>query len=92
MILVLLGSVCSSWLGIGVRVMVSASAWQILVYRSMGVTLFLLVFIAIRNPGALIATFRAAGPASLVGGIWLASASSAIIVAIERASVANAMF
>jgi len=91
-ILVLLGSVCASWLGIGVRLMESASAWQILVYRSAALTVFLLAYIAARNPGALIAIFRNAGAASIVGGIGLATASSAIIVAIERASVANAMF
>jgi DME family drug/metabolite transporter len=91
-ILVLLGSACSSWLGLGVRVMESATAWQILVYRSLGLVILLLVFIALRKPGTLLDAFRGAGPASLVGGVGLAAAFSGIIVAIERAPVANAMF
>jgi len=91
-VFVLLGSVSSSWLGLGVRVMESATAWQILAYRSLGAILFLLAFIALRNPGRLVATFRAAGLASIVAGIGLAAAFSGIIVAIQGASVANAMF
>jgi len=91
-ILVLLGSVCSSWVGLGVRMVESATAWQILTYRSLGLSVFLLLYISLRNPGAVIATFRRAGLASLIGGLGLAAAFLAIIVAIERTPVANAMF
>jgi drug/metabolite transporter (DMT)-like permease len=92
MILVLLGSVCASWLGLGVRMTESATAWQILAYRSLGLAVFLLAFIAIRSRGNLIGAFRHAGFAALTGGLGLAAAFSGIIVAIERATVANAMF
>lgn len=91
-ILVLLGSVCASWLGLGVRIVESATAWQILAYRSLGLAIFLLAFIAVRNRGELSGAFRHAGPASLIGGLGLAAAFSGIIVAIEQATVANAMF
>lgn len=91
-LLVLLGSVCASWLGIGVRMVESASAWQILVYRSLSLSIFLTVFVAIHHHGRLPAAFRRAGPAALAGGLGLAAAFSGIIVAIDRASVANAMF
>lgn len=91
-VLVLLGSVSSSWLGLGVRVMESATAWQILAYRSLGAIVFLLAVIALRNPGRLVATFRESGPTSIVAGIGIAAAFSGIIVAIQGASVANAMF
>lgn len=88
----LLGSMCSSWLGLGVRLIESATARQILAYRSLGLVVFLLIFISVRNPGTLLASFRSAGLASLVGGLGLAAAFSEIIVAIEQAPVANAMF
>jgi drug/metabolite transporter (DMT)-like permease len=91
-VLILLGSVSSSWLGLGVRIMESATAWQILAYRSLGAIVFLLAFIALRNPGRLVATFREVGPTSIVAGIGIAAAFSGIIVAIQGASVANAMF
>jgi len=90
--LVLAGSICSSWLGLGVRMMESATAWQLLVYRSISVIAFLLVVIAIRNRGRVAAAFRNAGPASLVGGLGLAAAFTGGIVAMHQASVANAMF
>ncbi len=90
--LVLTGSLCSSWIGLGVRMMESATAWQLLVYRAIGVIAFLLVVIAVRNRGRFAATFRNAGPASLVGGLGLAAAFSGGIVAMQQASVANAMF
>lgn len=90
--LILLGTICASWLGLGVRMIESATAWQILVYRSLSLVVFLLVFIALRNRGGLPAAFRHAGLAGLIGGVGLAAAFSGIIVAIERASVANAMF
>lgn len=91
-ILLLLGSVCSSSLGLGVRLIESATAWQILAYRSLGLVVFLLIFISVRNPGILLATFRSAGLASLIGGLGLAAAFSGIIVAIEQVPVASAMF
>lgn len=91
-VLVLTGSLCSSWLGLGVRMMESATAWQLLIYRSIGAIAFLLAVIAIRNRGRIAAAFRDAGPAALVGGLGLAAAFSGGIVAMHHASVANAMF
>lgn len=89
---ILLGSVCASWLGLGIRLMESATAWQILAYRSLGAIPFLLAVIAIRSPGRVAAVFREAGLTALVGALGLATAFSAIIIAIQLASVANAMF
>ena len=91
-LLVLAGSLCSSWIGLGVRMMESATAWQLLVYRSIGLLAFLLIVIAARNRGRIAAAFREAGPASLVGGLGLAGAFTGGIVAMQQASVANAMF
>ena len=65
-VLILLGSTCASWLGLGVRIMESATSWQILAYRSLGVIPFLLIVIAVRHPGRVAATFREGGRASIV--------------------------
>jgi DME family drug/metabolite transporter len=92
MALVVLGTICSSWLGLGVRMMEAATAWQILVYRSFGLALFLFAFIALRHPGRLVRLFRDGGWASIVGGAGLATAFSGSIVAMQQATVANAMF
>ncbi|NIM28004.1 MAG: EamA family transporter [Gammaproteobacteria bacterium] len=91
-VLVVLGSACASWLGIGVRMVESASAWQILVYRSLALAIFLTAFLAIRHQGRLPSAFRGAGLAAFSGGLGLAAAFSGIILAIDNASVANAMF
>lgn len=91
-VLVLAGSLCSSWIGLGVRMMESATAWQLLVYRSAAAIAFLLIVIAMRNRGRVAAAFRDGGPASLVGGLGLAAAFTGGIVAMHHASVANAMF
>jgi len=91
-LLILLGSLTSSWIGLGVRSVEAASAWQLLVYRSFGMAAFLLLVIWLRHPGRLAETFRGAGLAALVGAFSLAVGASLSIFAIQQASVANAMF
>ena len=90
--LVLLGTLCSSWLGLGVRAMEEATAWQLLVYRSSSLALFILLYIALRQPDRLVALFRGAGWPALIGGAGLATAFSGGIVAMQLGPVANAMF
>ncbi len=90
-VLVFLGAVTASWAGLGVRVIESATPWQILVYRSLAAAGFLLLYIAWRRRGRVAASFRSAGAASIVGALGLAAAFCGIIVAIDGASVANAM-
>jgi DME family drug/metabolite transporter len=90
--LVLTGSLCSSWIGLGVRMVETATPWQLLIYRSIGAIAVLLVVIAVRNRGTVKTVFRSAGLVSLVGGLGLAAAFTGGIVAMHQASVANAMF
>jgi len=92
LVLVLLGSTCASWIGLGVRMMEAAGAWQILFYRSVGLVIFLLIFLGVRHTANVAMVFRQAGRASLVGGVGLAVGFAGSLVAIEQASVANAMF
>ena len=91
-VLVVLGSFASSWMGLGVRMMDDATAWQILAFRSFGATAFLLFIVLIGNPRQLHGTFRRALRATLVGGIGIAVSFSAIIVAFQLTTVANALF
>ena len=90
--MVLAGSLTSSWIGLGMRSIEAASAWQVLVYRSFAVVIFLLAVIAWRHGGQVTDSFRKAGWPALIGGLGLAAAFCGILVAIEKATVANAMF
>ena len=91
-LLVVLGAVTASWMGLGVRTMEDATAWQILSFRSFGATVFLLAAILATNPGDLAATLRRAARATLIGGIGIATAFSGVIVALQLTTVANTMF
>ncbi len=90
--LIVLGAIASSWIGLGVRLIDSATAWQILWFRSLGVVVLFVVILAMRHGRGIVGVFRKAGLASVIGGIALAMAFSGIIVAIHQATVANAMF
>ncbi|MEM7171212.1 MAG: DMT family transporter [Pseudomonadota bacterium] len=91
-LLIVLGSLSSSWIGLGVRMVEQASAWQILVYRSFSLVVFLCLILALRRGVRFAGSFRKAGPVGLVGGVGLAVALSGGIIAIEKAPVANALF
>lgn len=79
-------------MGLGVRMMDDASAWQILAFRSFGMMVFLMLVIALRHPGQLMDTFRRASGVMLVGGTSIAVAFCGIVVAIQLTTVANALF
>ncbi len=89
---VILGAFASSWMGLGVRMMEDASAWQILAFRSFGMMVLLMFVIALRHPGQFMDTFRRASGVMLVGGTSIAVAFCGIIVAIQLTTVANALF
>ncbi len=90
--LVLLAGVCWSSMGLGIRLLEEASPWQLLFYRSLSLTAFLIVFIALRNGGRVAPTFRLAGRSAALGGLALVAAFSGGVVAIVETTVANAMF
>ena len=90
--LVLLAGVCWSTMGLGIRLMDEATAWQILFYRSIALTAFLLAVIAMRNGGDIAGTFRKAGLSAVLGGLALVAAFSGGVFAITQTTVANAMF
>ena len=90
--LVALGMIVSSTIGLGVRAMDAATAWQILVYRSIGTIVFMVIVLAVRNPARFHLLFKQLGPPALLGGFGLMLASCGVIVAFEHTTVANAFF
>ena len=91
-LLVLLAGVFWSSIGIVIRLMDGADAWQILFYRSLSLTIFLFAVLAIRSGGWPGRVFREAGTTGVLGGIALVAAFAGSIMSILGTSVANAMF
>jgi len=92
LVLVLLAGACWSSLGIVVRLMESPTPWQILVYRSLSLTVFLFVVITVTSRGRPFAVYRRAGKAGVCGGLALVLAFSGSIVSVVNTTIANAMF
>jgi len=90
-LLVFLAGVLWSTIGIGIRSMESALVWQILFYRSIGLSIFLFIIIFLmtrQNP------FRLAwhtGLPGVVGALALVGAYTGGIYAVQNTSVANAL-
>lgn len=91
-ILVLLSGVFWSSMGLGVRMIEEANVWQILLYRSMALAVFLFVIITFRSGHKPLQTIRKSGIAGAIGGASLVVAFAGGIYAIQTTSVANAMF
>ena len=90
--LVLSAGVCWSLMGIGIRLIETASVWQILFYRSLALAPFLLLVITLRSDGGPFRAIRAAGLSGVIGGGALVVAFTGGILAIQTTTVANAMF
>ncbi len=78
--------------GIGVRLIESAGAWQILFYRSLALIATLLVVLATRNRGGPLGAFRAAGLPAMVAGLSLSFAFCGFIFSLSYTTVANTLF
>ncbi len=90
--LVLSAGICWSLMGLGIRLIETASVWQILFYRSLALAPFLLLVITLRSNGGPFRAIRAAGLSGVIGGGALVVAFSGGILAIQTTTVANAMF
>ena len=91
LVLVFLGGVMWSTIGVAIRLMEEASVWQILFYRSFSLTIFLFFIIVLlykENPFYLI--YKSFYP-SLIGGVSLFVAYCFGIYSIQTTSVAHAM-
>ncbi len=90
--LVLLSGVFLSIGGPLIRLLESASEWQFLTYRAAAVVAVLSVVIAVRYPGRLLATLRAAGWTGAIAGFFLACAFVGFVFSITHTTVANTLF
>lgn len=90
-ILVLCAGVLWSTVGLGIRLIEEATVWQILLYRSLSLSIFLYIVIRLRSGRSPFALLRHAGMASTLGALALVAAYAGGIYAIQSTSVANAM-
>lgn len=91
MLFVLAAGVLWSTVGIGIRLIEDAVVWQILLYRSISLTLFLYVVLRLRSRESPFAQVRRIGLPAAVAGLALVAAYSGGIYSIQVTSVANAM-
>lgn len=80
-----------STVGLGIRLIEEAVVWQVLLYRSISLSLFLYIVIRIRSGESPFAQVRRAGIPGVIAGLSLVAAYSGGIYAIQVTSVANAM-
>ncbi len=80
-----------STVGLGIRLIEDAVVWQILLYRSISLSLFLYVLIRVRSGESPFVQIRRIGAPAVVAGLSLVAAYSGGIYAIQNTSVANAM-
>ena len=91
-LLVLLAGVFWSTMGLGIRQIEYANVWQILLYRSISLAVFLFILISLRSDFRPFTTIRRVGIAGIIGGFGLVFAFAGGIYAIQTTTVANAMF
>ncbi len=92
LLLVLSAGVCWSTVGLVVRLMDDAGAWQILFYRSISLSLFLFLVICLQSGGRPLQVYRRAGWSGLCGGLALVLAFCGSIISVLNTTIANAMF
>ena len=80
-----------STVGLGIRMIEDAVVWQILLYRSISMSLFLYMVIRLRSGESPFLQIRRIGLPGVVAGLSLVAAYSGGIYAIQNTSVANAM-
>lgn len=91
-VLVILAGVFWSTIGVGIRLIEQANVWQILLYRSFSLAVFLFILISIRSNYRPFGVIKRAGPAGIIGAAGLVMAFAGGIYAIQTTTVANAMF
>jgi drug/metabolite transporter (DMT)-like permease len=90
--LVALAGVFWSIGGILMRWIEAADAWQIILYRSLALALTLTLIVALRHRGRLLAAFADAGWNGVLAGACLSGGFVSYVLALERTTVANAVF
>lgn len=91
LLFVFVAGVLWSTVGLGIRMIEDAVVWQILLYRSISMSLFLYLVIRVRSGESPFVQIRRTGFPAVVAGLALVAAYSGGIYAIQNTSVANAM-
>lgn len=91
LLFVIAAGVLWSTVGLFIRLIEDAGVWQILLYRSVGLTVFLYMLIRWRTGKNPFGQIRQAGLPAVVAALSLVAAYSGAIYAIQTTSVANAM-
>lgn len=91
LVFVFAAGVLWSTVGLGVRLIEEATVWQILLYRSLSLSVLLYVVIRLRSGESPFAQVRRIGFPAVIAGLALVAAYSGGIYAIQATSVANAM-
>jgi drug/metabolite transporter (DMT)-like permease len=91
-ILVAVAGILWSTLGLGVRLMEEATAWQIVFYRGLFQSAAVTRWVLCRNRGRIREPFRRIGWVGVVGAVGLAISYNAMIVALTLTSVATVVF
>lgn len=88
---VFMAGVLWSTVGLGIRLIEEASVWQILLYRSVSLSLFLYIVIRLRTGVSPWVQLRRTGWPAVIAGLSLVVAYAGGIFSIQSTSVANAM-
>jgi len=80
-----------STVGLGIRLIEDALVWQILLYRSISMSLFLYLLIRVRSGESPFVQIRRIGSPIYIASLALVAAYSGGIYSIQNTSVANAM-
>lgn len=91
MVLVFMAGVLWSTIGLGIRLIEEAQVWQIMLYRSLSLTVYLFIVILIRTRKNPVQLALRMGLPGAIGALGLVAAYSGAIFAIQQTSVANAM-
>lgn len=88
-LMVLSAGFCFSFVGLLTRLIESASGWQVIAYRSLGVFVVVLAFVAVRHGRYTVSAFHAIGWRGVAGGCGLAFGSTCYVWALFHTTVAN---
>ena len=91
-LLMVVSATIAGTLGLSVRLVDSASGWQIIFYRSLSMALAVLLYLAFRHRQRLVASLLSVGRMGIVGGVCMAAATSFGVWAFLHTTIANVLF
>lgn len=89
---VLLSATLNSFGGLFVRSVESASIYQVIFYRSLGLTVAVTLALVIVNKRAMIKEFLSIGPWGIAGGLLYCDATIFFVLSLSHTTIANTLF